>query len=122
MICRCRTLLPPKGQFQAIPGRLNGRRKPKLSARSQRSCHHLIASAHLSTRSCAWFRVFHRQNTLDLCAPDSVGRTLGQTRDVPRCSLAPRGAMPSEGRRKRSNECLARADHSLSSRTLNLSI
>jgi hypothetical protein len=33
MICRWRRLLPPKGEFWAIPGRFNGRRKPKMSAR-----------------------------------------------------------------------------------------
>jgi len=33
MICHYQRLLPPKGQFLAIPGRFSGRRKPKLSAR-----------------------------------------------------------------------------------------
>jgi len=45
MICSCGRLLRPKGQFWAAPGRFNGRRKPKLSARPQQSFHYLTASA-----------------------------------------------------------------------------
>src|ERR1700736_460890 len=44
-------------------GPLKSSKKAKLSARSQRSFHYLTASALLSTRSCASFRIFHRQNT-----------------------------------------------------------
>src|SRR5712672_2527880 len=45
MIYRCRRLLSRKGQFSAIPGRFNGRRRPKLSARTPHLFYHFTTSA-----------------------------------------------------------------------------